>query len=73
MERDGCHMVGMTGMPEAALARELGLCYAAIAVSANAAAGRGEGIISMDDIEVNLTRGMDQVRAILEQVITATG
>ncbi len=73
MERDGCHMVGMTGMPEAALARELGLCYAAIAVSANAAAGRGEGVISMDNIEVNLTRGMDQVRAILEQVITATG
>ena len=73
MERDGCHMVGMTGMPEAALARELGLCYAAIAVSANAAAGRGEGVISMDDIEANLTRGMDQVRAILEQVIAATG
>jgi len=40
MERDGCHMVGMTGMPEAALARELGLCYAACAVSANWAAGK---------------------------------
>jgi 5'-methylthioinosine phosphorylase len=73
MERDGCDMVGMTGMPEAALARELGLDYAAIAVSANAAAGRGEGAISMDDIETNLTRGMDRVRAILEHVITASG
>ena len=54
MERDGCHMVGMTGMPEAALARELELCYAAIAVSANAAAGRGDGPISMDAIEQTL-------------------
>lgn len=73
MERDGCDMVGMTGMPEAALARELGLDYAAIAVSANAAAGRGEGEISMDDIEANLTRGMNRVREILGQVITASG
>ena len=42
LERDGAHMVGMTGMPEAALAREAGLCYAAIAVVANHAAGRAE-------------------------------
>ena len=41
LERDGADMVGMTGMPEAALARELGLCYAAIAVVVNYAAGRG--------------------------------
>ena len=40
LERDGVDMVGMTGMPEAALAKELGLCYAAIAVVANYAAGR---------------------------------
>jgi 5'-deoxy-5'-methylthioadenosine phosphorylase len=72
MERDGCHMVGMTGMPEAALARELDLCYAAIAVSANAAAGRHEGTISMEVIDRNLTVGMEKVRAILEQVITTT-
>jgi 5'-methylthioinosine phosphorylase len=46
-ERDGADMVGMTGMPEASLARELGLSYAAIAVVVNYAAGRGnsrEGI-----------------------------
>jgi 5'-methylthioadenosine phosphorylase len=42
MERDGATMVGMTGMPEAALARELGLAYATLAVVANSAAGRGE-------------------------------
>jgi len=73
MERDGCDMVGMTGMPEAALARELGLCYGVCAVSANVAAGRGEGPIEMSEIEQNLKAGMSKVRAILEQAIIATG
>lgn len=72
MERDGCDMVGMTGMPEAALARELGLCYAVCAVSANAAAGRGNGPIEMSEIDQNLKTGMSSVRSILEQAITAT-
>jgi 5'-methylthioinosine phosphorylase len=70
MERDGCDMVGMTGMPEAALARELDLCYAACAVCANHAAGRGTGPIRMAEIKVNLEQGMEKVRAILEQAIT---
>ncbi len=69
LERDGCDIVGMTGMPETALARELELSYAAVAVVANWAAGRGPGEISMDDIERNLKTGMDRVRALLEQVI----
>ncbi len=69
LERDGCDIVGMTGMPEASLARELGLCYASCAVVANAAAGRGEGEISMEEIEANLTRGMERVRGLLEKVI----
>jgi purine nucleoside phosphorylase len=71
MERDGCTIVGMTGMPEASLARELGLCYAACALSANAAAGRGAGPITMDDIEATLQEGMQRVMRILELVITA--
>lgn len=41
MERDGCDVVGMTAMPEAALARELGLPYASLCVVVNPAAGRG--------------------------------
>ncbi len=69
LARDGCDMVGMTGMPEAVLARELGLCYAACAVVANAAAGRGEGEITMAEIERNLQDGMAEVRALLEQAI----
>lgn len=71
MERDGCDMVGMTGMPEAALARELGLCYAVCAVSANDAAGRSPGPIEMADIEKSLETGMARVRAILAATIAA--
>lgn len=48
LERDGADMVGMTGMPEAALARELGLPYALVAVVANYAAGRGDSGTKVD-------------------------
>lgn len=71
LERDGCDLVGMTGMPEAALARELGLCYAACAVVANWAAGRGAAEISMDDIDANLKTGMDKVRRLFEHLLPA--
>ncbi len=47
LARDGAQMVGMTGMPEAALARELGLCYAALAVVVNAAAGTGDSVLGI--------------------------
>ena len=59
----------MTGMPETALARELDLCYATLAVSANWAAGRGDEPITMEMIDRNITTGQKQVRAILEQRI----
>lgn len=69
LELDGCHMVGMTGMPEAALAREAELCYAACAVVANWAAGRGDGGISMEEIELHLKAGMEKVRTLLQHLI----
>lgn len=69
MERDGADIVGMTGMPEVALARELGLCYATIAVVANRAAGKVQGEISLKEIEQNLERGMTKVRTLLERAI----
>ncbi len=71
LERDGADIVGMTGMPEAALARELGLEYAAIAVSANYAAGRGdsEHAIPMERIEAVLEEAMGRVRRIIEQLV----
>lgn len=67
MERDGCDLVGMTGMPEAALARELDLPYAALAVVANHAAGRGDSrlAISLEAIDATLRQAMDRVRRIL--------
>jgi len=70
MERDGATLVGMTGMPEAALARELLLPYAAIAVVVNHAAGRGDSSeqVSMDGIAKVLETAMDKVRALLEHV-----
>ncbi|MCC6206921.1 MAG: S-methyl-5'-thioinosine phosphorylase [Gammaproteobacteria bacterium] len=71
MERDGCTIVGMTGMPEAALARELDMEYAVCAVIANWAAGRGDAgeIISMEEIERNLAAGMERVRTMLTRLV----
>jgi 5'-methylthioinosine phosphorylase len=71
LERDGADVVGMTGMPEAALARELGLDYAALAVSANFAAGRGESAraIPLELIEAVLEEAMGRVRRIIEQLV----
>lgn len=69
LEKDGCTIVGMTGMPEAALARELELQYACCAVVANQAAGRGEGEISLEAIDDNLLHGMENVRRLLETAI----
>ena len=73
LERDGADIVGMTGMPEAALARELGLEYAAIAVCANFAAGRGESVhaVPMERIEAVLAESMKRVRRIIEQLVAA--
>ncbi|MCC7325490.1 MAG: S-methyl-5'-thioinosine phosphorylase [Burkholderiales bacterium] len=71
LERDGATMVGMTGMPEAALAREAGLAYAAICVVVNHAAGRGDSTheVSMDGISQMLETAMDKVRTVLDHVV----
>jgi 5'-methylthioadenosine phosphorylase len=71
MERDGATLVGMTGMPEAALARELELPYAALCVVVNHAAGRGESAqqISMEGIARVIESAMDKVRALLDQLV----
>ena len=75
LERDGAHVVGMTGMPEAALARELGLCYAALAIVVNHAAGRGsaEREIRPEELRVVAERAAGHVRAILEQLVALDG
>ncbi len=71
LERDGCDMVGMTGMPEASLARELGLCYASLALSVNWAAGKTDGPITMAEIEHNLEHGMARAHQVLSAVAAA--
>lgn len=68
LKRDGADMVGMTGMPEAALAKELGLSYATIAVVVNHAAGLGDSIegIPLDKIGAVMSSAMERVKDILE-------
>jgi 5'-methylthioadenosine phosphorylase len=70
LERDGADIVGMTGMPEAALARELGLRYATLAVVVNHSAGRGDSknAIEFARIEEILQQSMSRVRRVIEKV-----
>ncbi len=69
LQRDGATLVGMTGMPEAALARELGLSYAMVALVANWAAGCGDSAerIVLEDIAGILDEGMVRVRALISE------
>jgi 5'-methylthioadenosine phosphorylase/5'-methylthioinosine phosphorylase len=69
MKQDGCDLVGMTAMPEAALAKELDIEYAAISVVANWAAGITEGEITMAEIEHNLHTGMANTALLLKAFI----
>jgi 5'-methylthioadenosine phosphorylase len=71
LERDGADMVGMTGMPEAALARELGIAYVAIDVVVNQAAGRGDSAqsISIERIANVLESAMDKVKTLIDHVV----
>lgn len=65
LENDGGDIVGMTGMPEAVLARELDLPYAMLSLVVNPAAGKADREISMHEIQQVLDSGMDEVRAVL--------
>ena len=65
MEQDGCDLVGMTGMPEASLAREIGLCYASCAFVVNWAAGKSAGPITMEEIEKHQVSGIEKVRRVI--------
>ena len=70
LARDGCTMVGMTAMPEAALARELGVAYAVCAVAVNHAAGRGPGDTPIHArLEHYADRGMQRVGALLDAFV----
>ena len=71
LEREGATIVGMTGMPEAALARELGLHYAALCPVANQAAGRGDSAqgIRYEAMMAKLEVTMLKIRVLIEEVV----
>jgi 5'-methylthioinosine phosphorylase len=69
MARDGCDVVGMTGMPEAGLARELRLPYASVCLSVNRAAGRGDGPISEAAISQIAEGGMRRVERLIARFV----
>ncbi len=75
LERDGATIVGMTGMPEAVLARELEMHYAALCPVVNHAAGRGDSSqgINFTEISVNLERTMQKVCALIEEIAQVSG
>ncbi|HEY0562288.1 MAG TPA: S-methyl-5'-thioinosine phosphorylase, partial [Methylophilus sp.] len=71
LERDGATLVGMTGMPEAVLARELGIAYAALCPVANYAAGRGDSLkeIRFETLMALLNQTMIKVMTLIEQLV----
>lgn len=72
MRRDGCDLVGMTGMPEAGLARELGLDYACLAIVANWAAGCGDGAeITLEEVLANVNIATASLPQLLEEILRA--
>ncbi|MDY6813858.1 MAG: S-methyl-5'-thioinosine phosphorylase [Pseudomonadota bacterium] len=68
LQRDGCDMIGMTAMPEAALARELGLPYAAVAASVNWAAGMGP---AGQDIHAEIAASLETSLAAVRRILLA--
>ncbi len=73
LRADGCTMVGMTGMPEAALAREAGLDYASIALSVNWAAGLEAAPITLEEIYAVVAGAAPMLQATLRELCAASG
>ncbi len=73
MASDGCDVVGMTGMPEASLAREMGLAYASLCMVVNAAAGLGDEPLSLAAMHDILRRETVVVRRLLLQLALQLG
>ena len=71
MERDGCTVVGMTAMPETALAKELDIPYAGVCLVVNAAAGRGDGPITGTEIDAALTRAVVDLERLLGMFLSS--
>lgn len=72
LRADGCDIVGMTAMPEAALARERDLPYAAMSIVVNAGAGIDDGVVDMAGIEGAISKGMTWVREIVRRLVACS-
>lgn len=70
LKRDGCDMVGMTGMPEATLAKELGLDYVSVAIVVNWAAGVSDEVLSMIEIMSTVKKNMKRIKSQLPSLLT---
>ena len=73
MRRDGCDLVGMTGMPEAGLARELGLEYACLAIVANWAAGAGpvvDEVITLEEVLANVAAASSGLPTLVTEMLS---
>ncbi len=68
LHADGCDIVGMTALPEAALAREKGLCYATCAIVVNWAAGKGDEAITQELIDAHLKIGTETIGRLLQNL-----
>jgi 5'-methylthioadenosine phosphorylase len=68
----GGHIVGMTGMPEASIARELALCYTSVAVVTDLDAGfeAGEGVTHAE-VMATFGRSIERLKAVLEATVAA--
>jgi purine nucleoside phosphorylase len=69
MQRDGCDVVGMTAMPEVAIARELGLDFAGLCVISNIASGLSDEPVNHQDILVVLKTAMDNARTLIRALL----
>ena len=67
--RDGCDLIGMTAMPEAALAREKGLAYASLCVVVNSAAGLDSQVISTEAISAVLAQSMERIGKMISSLL----
>lgn len=73
LKRDGCDLVGMTAMPEAALAREAGLAYASLCLVANWGAGLTDNLITMEEILQTIASGVKQIHRVMSDFVPQQG
>ena len=69
LKKDGCDVVGMTAMPEAALARELAMDYVSLSLVVNWAPGIKEESLSMEEIYLAINSGMGKIRQLLPKLL----